>query len=160
MGNKEEAAILKKEIEKIGQQEHAAEKMEFEMGYVKGQRWKAVLVLTCGAALLLLALWFCSKTWGTNLLFISASLGKISRYYWIFFILAVIVLAVGGLMLRKRRIPKVQVIASKPQETEVKVQTNVSCARETVQQEADICPACGKERKQGKAFCIYCGYKF
>ncbi len=220
--------MKKKKKTSIEQREPAPEKQEYEMGYVKGQRWKAFLLLFGGVILLLVSVWLYSKTLGTNLLFTDAFLGRVSRYYWVVLIPAAIALLAGGLMTRKRKIPKPKMPAAEParqaeaaeiqpkvqqepqpkvqpetkpevqpetqpeipseyqpeeQETEEKESSAAEPARQAesaeiqpeiqsepqpkVQPEtkpeesdADTCPGCGKKKKPGNAFCIYCGYKF
>lgn len=182
--------MKKKKKTSIEQREPAPEKQEYEMGYVKGQRLKAFLLLFGGVILLLVSVWLYSKTLGTNLLFTDAFLGRVSRYYWVVLIPAAIALLAGGLMTRKRKIPKPQIPAAEPArqaesaeiQPEIQPETQPKVQPETqpkVQQEpqpetqpkvqpepqpeepgADTCPGCGKKKKPGNAFCIYCGYKF
>ena len=63
---------------------------------------KGILIILIGLVLAAVGVWLYSKVWGINLLFTDSSLGKVARFYWIFLIAAVIVVALGIRKFRKR----------------------------------------------------------
>lgn len=197
----------------LAEQEHKGnlkqQEMEavYEMGYKKGQRLRGFLEILAGVLILCLGLWLWSRTWGTMLLFTNADTGRLARYYWIVLIIAVVILSVGFLTMRKVRVEKKTEDSRKEDEdgTFVKQKTaddkeetlilhNTAATEDGEQQnvpgvekadapdqmipavpekeKAEVlsseilkmtdnqCPGCGKDKKTGAAFCIYCGYKF
>lgn len=212
--------------ENLKQQEPEA---AYEMGYKKGQRLRGFLEILVGVLILCVGLWLWSRTWGTMLLFTNATIGRLARYYWIVLIIAVILLIVGLLTMRKVRIEKKPEVIKEEGKIEDKKERkiedkkgskvedkkeggdNTSAKHETAEdgerqiasaaekaddreeqipseaenavasdqaaaipeeQKAEVpssevpkmsdnkCPGCGKEKKIGAAFCVYCGYKF
>lgn len=59
--------------------------------------------LAAAFILAVLSVWLFFNTRGTRLLYISVTLGRISRYYWVFLAAALIFLAIGLFTLRSRR---------------------------------------------------------
>ena len=106
MRKKEKKEKLTKTVEEAGTKKEST--MEYELGYLKGQRLRGILELVAGVAVLGLGIWLFSKTWGTALLFTDAFIGRMARYYWIVLVAAAVLLAVGVLTMRKRKIPKKQ----------------------------------------------------
>lgn len=191
--------------ENIKQQESEA---IYEMGYKKGQRLRGFLEILAGVLFLCLGLWLWSRTWGTILLFTNAATGRMARFYWIILIIAVVILIVGFLTMRKVRIEKKFEVVKKEDEDKTlvkheaakdeketpilsdatvtedgekqnelvgveKVDTTDQMiptvsemkkaevpSSETIKMTVNECPGCGKDKKSGAAFCIYCGYKF
>ena len=64
------------------------------------RRTAGVIVLLSGAALFCLAVWMFFKTRGTGLLFIDSFTGRLLRYYWAVAAAAVVMTAVGAVLVR------------------------------------------------------------
>lgn len=67
----------------------------------KSKRWLGYLEIVLAIVFAVAAIAMFSQTWGTKLLYIDATLGRICRFYWIPFIVAVVVLVVGIITLKK-----------------------------------------------------------
>ena len=96
---------------------------------------KGILIILVGVLLAAAGVWLYSKIWGINLLFTDATLGKIARFYWIFLIVAVIMVALGIRKFRKR-IPVEPEQASEEQASQAEPQekTQVDTPEENVKE--------------------------
>lgn len=96
---------------------------------------KGILIILIGLVLAAVGVWLYSKVWGINLLFTDSSLGKVARFYWIFLIAAVIVVALGIRKFRKRVIVE-QETENSAQSDEPGAQNNESFNAEAKETEA------------------------
>lgn len=94
---------------------------------------KGILIILVGVLLAAAGVWLYSKIWGINLLFTDSWLGKFARFYWIFLIAAVVVVAIGVRKFKKRITveaePETGAEAGKPKDEET-VQEAVADASE------------------------------
>ena len=150
---------------------------------------KGILIILVGVLLAAAGVWLYSKIWGINLLFTDSWLGKIARFYWIFLIAAVVVVAIGVRKFKKRITveaePETGAEAGKPKDEET-VQEAVADASEKKEGQTDqmqpqetepqaeekapkkslmrkktgsTCPNCNKPIGKGNKFCTSCGHK-
>ena len=123
-----------------------------------------LIIMVLGIFIFLAGVWLFTRTCGTTLLFTSSGIGKISQYYWIVVCIAVIVMLVGFLIIKKypmkkkeeQSLPTTDIEATQtPEEKERTVSEKTEIDKTDIKK----CLACGKEVKSGTLFCIYCGEK-
>ena len=103
----------------------------------KSKRWLGYLLVAVSVVLVIVAFAMFSQTWGTKLLYIDATTGRFCRFYWVPFVIAMVVLAVGIFTLKKH--PK-----------QVKTQTKVEevSVQETPVREVTEAPETISEKEQ------------
>ena len=125
-----------------------------------GSRAKGMALMAAGIFSLAAGVWMFIQTLGTHLLFMSAGLGRVCRYYWILWGLAAVCLIMGRIMLKRN--PRRKTDKSEPAETEMlnadKVEEKIPAPKIPEIQEM-ICPKCGKPYKPGSRFCTGCGQR-
>lgn len=121
-----------------------------------------LIIMALGIFLFLAGVWLFSRTWGTNLLFTSSIIGRVSKYYWIVMCASAAMVLVGFWVIKKYPLKKndeQQIPAAVTEMAPIQEEEKKSNVSEKPEMEIKKCPACGKEIKNGTLFCIYCGEK-
>jgi len=134
----------------MDEKETGAEQNSIPKGGLKQNKKRKVgyIWIFCGLFALLAGVWLMFCTRGTRLLFTDVWLGKISRFYGIGILVAVISFVVGFLYLKKY---------PKPQNKSNHIEAAGNVHLDDIQQ--TLCPGCGKQIAENSKFCIYCGRK-
>lgn len=121
-----------------------------------GKRRKiGYIELASGIFFLAAAIWLFGNTLGTRLLYADVWVGKISRYYWIVFLFALVLLLLGSWQIRRNfRGEKNRILNGTEDREKSKREMLVKPDIQLIN-----CSQCGKLNDAEDKFCIFCGNK-